>query len=74
MVKLTRDSSMYNCSIFQLDCHCFMAQLHQKPVNKGKKTNGNKQYSGIVSGIIQPDKDATLNPKFSHLTSFMVAS
>jgi len=51
-----------------------MAKLHQKPVNKSKTTNGNKQYSGVVSEIIQPDKDATFNSKFVYLTSFMVAS
>lgn len=74
LAKLTRDSSMNNCSIFQFDCHRFMAQLHQKPVNKGKTTNGNKHYIGKLSDIIQPEKDAPLNPKFTHLTSFMVAS
>ena len=53
---------MNNSSIFQLDGHCFMAKLHQKPVNKSKTTNENKQYSGVLSEIIQPDKDATFNP------------
>lgn len=72
--KLTRDGSMNNCSIFQFDCHRFVAKFHQKPVKHGKTTNGNKHYNGRVSDIIQTHKHATFNSECTHLTSFMAAS